>query len=97
MRPFTVLIGIVMGSSASITFGLSAVLIVFFVLKGEHPDLARELPQLLGSLTAFAALTAASAGSFVGQARERWWRGWAHAAMILCLFSVVWLYWPRRV
>ena len=29
MRPFTVLIGIVMGSAASITFGLFAVLVVF--------------------------------------------------------------------
>ena len=32
MRPFTVLIGIVLGSAASITFGLGAVLIVFCVL-----------------------------------------------------------------
>ena len=32
MRPFTVLIGIVLGSAASITFGLAAVLVVFVVL-----------------------------------------------------------------
>ncbi len=50
MRPFTVLIGIVLGSAASITFGLGAVLIVFCVLAGEHPDLSRELPQLAGKL-----------------------------------------------
>ncbi len=47
MRPFTVLIGIVLGSAASITFGLGAVLIVFCVLAGEHPDLSRELPRLV--------------------------------------------------
>jgi hypothetical protein len=96
MRPFTVLIGIVMGSAASITFGLGAVLIVFCILAGAHPDLSRELPQLIVSLSAFAALTAASAGSFVGQAKGRSWRAWAHAATAVCLAVVVMLYWPRR-
>ena len=50
MRPFTVLIGIVLGSAASITFGLGAVLIVFCVLAGKHPDLSRELPRLAAEL-----------------------------------------------
>jgi len=97
MRPFTVLIGIVLGSAASITFGLSAVLIVFCVLRGKHPELGRELPQLLGSLIAFGILTAASAYSFLGQARLRRWRGWAHAATLAGLCGVILLYWPRRV
>jgi hypothetical protein len=96
MRPFTVLIGIVLGSAASITFGLGAVIVVFFVLMGEHPDLSREMPQLAGSLMAFAVLTAASAGSFLGQARLRPWRGWAHLATGISLAIVVLLYWPRR-
>jgi hypothetical protein len=96
MRPFTVLIGIVLGSAASITFGLAAVLIVFVVLRGEHPDLSREMPQLWGSLAAFAVLTAASGSSFLGQAQARPWRGWAHLATAACLCGVVLLYWPRR-
>jgi hypothetical protein len=96
MRPFTVLIGIVLGSAASITFGLGAVLIVFCVLAGEHPDLSPELPQLIGSLIAFAGLTLASAGSFLGQVTARPWRGWAHVATAACLGAVVLLYWPRR-
>jgi hypothetical protein len=96
MRPFTVLIGIVLGSAASITFGLGAVLVVFAVLMGEHPDLSREMPQLAGSLAAFAILTTASAGSFVGQAALRPWRGWAHLATGVSLGIVVLLYWPRR-
>ena len=78
MRPFTVLIGILLGSAASITFGLGTVLIVFCILAGRHPDLSRELPQLVLSLAVFACLTAASAGSFVGQAKGRSWRRWAH-------------------
>jgi hypothetical protein len=96
MRPFTVLIGIIMGSAASITFGLGTVLIVFCLLAGKHPDLSRELPQLILSLLAFGMLTTASAGSFVGQAKGRSWRGWAHAATFVCLAGVVLLYWPRR-
>jgi hypothetical protein len=96
MRPFTVLIGIVLGSAASITFGLGAVLIVFWILLGKHPDLSHEMPQLAGSLLAFAILTTASAGSFLGQARSRPWRGWAHLATGISLCIVVLLYWPRR-
>jgi hypothetical protein len=96
MRPFTVLIGIVLGSAVSITFGLGAVLVVFGVLAGEHPELLREVPQLAGTLIAFAFLTAASAGSFVGQIKARPWRGWAHLGTAVCLGALVFLYWPRR-
>jgi hypothetical protein len=96
MRPFTVLIGIVLGSAASITFGLVAVLIVFCILAGAHPELTRELPHLAMSLVAFGILTGASAGSFLGQAKGRSWRGWAHAGTLLCLTGVIVLYWPRR-
>jgi hypothetical protein len=96
MRPFTVLIGIVLGSAASITFGLGAVLIVFCVLAGRHPDLWRELPRLALSLAAFGVLTAASAGSFLGQAKVRPWRGWAHAATFAALAGITLWYWPHR-
>ena len=96
MRPFTVLIGIVLGSAASITFGLGAVLIVFVVLRGQHPDLAHEMPQLAGNLIAFALLTAASGFSFLGQAQLRPWRRWAHLVTAICLAGLVFLHWPRR-
>ena len=96
MRPFTVLIGIVLGSAASFTFGLGTVLIVFLVLGPQHPELPRELPRVAGSLAAFGILTAASAGSFLGEAKARPWRGWAHLATGICLSAVILLYWPRR-
>ena len=41
-------------------------------------------------------LTAASAGSFVGQAQGRAWRPWAHVATVLSLGGVVLIYWPSR-
>lgn len=96
MRPFTVLIGIILGTAASFTFGLGTVLIVFLVLGPQHPELPRELPRVAGSLAAFAILTAASAGSFLGEAKSRPWRGWAHLATGICLCGVILLYWPRR-
>jgi hypothetical protein len=96
MRPFTVLIGIILGSAASFTFGLGTVLIVFLVLGPQHPELPRELPRLAGSLAAFGVLTAASAGSFLGEAKGRAWRAWAHLATGICLCGVILLYWPRR-
>ena len=96
MRPFTVLIGIVLGTAASITFSLGAVLIVFGVLAGRHPDLSRELPKLVASLLAFAVLTAASAGSFLGQVKGRSWRPWAHMATLAVLSGIVLIYWPHR-
>jgi len=95
MRPFTVLLGILMGSAASITFGLATVLIVFCVLIGKHPELSNELPRLVISLAVFVLMTAASAGSFLGQVRNRPWRPWAHAATVLCVVALFLYYWPR--
>jgi hypothetical protein len=95
MRPFTVLIGILMGSAASITFGLGAVLVVFCILAVRHPDLSVEFPRLIASLVAFVGLTAASTGSFLGQVRARPWRFRAHLATAACLAGVCLLYWPR--
>lgn len=98
MRPLTVLIGILMGSAASITFGLGTTLIVHVVLAARHPDMMDELtlPQLLMSLLAFGLLTAASTGSFVSQAKGRSWRPWAHVVTFICLAGVVVMYWPHR-
>ncbi len=99
MRPFTVMIGILLGSAASITFGLAAVAIVFAIITWIHPesapDLAVEQPRLRLSLLVFVALTATSAGSFVGQLRARAWRGWAHLLTLACLAGVFLHFWPR--
>jgi hypothetical protein len=95
MRPFTLLIGILLGSAASITFGLAAVLVVFMILSPSHPELGLEYRHLLTSLAGFAVLTAASAGSFNAQVKSRAWRGWAHAATVAVLALLVFLYWPR--
>jgi hypothetical protein len=95
MRPFTVLIGILLGSSASMTFGLVAVMIVFGVLVRSHPTLTVELPRLLAGTVVFSLLTASSAGSFIGQLRARPWRYWAHGATAASLLLIGLMYWPR--
>ena len=46
MRPFAVLNAILFGSAAAITFGLFAVLIIYLVLQGRHPQLATEFGTL---------------------------------------------------
>ena len=96
MRPFTVLIGILAGSAASITFGLAVTLIVFGVLAGRHPDQAGELPRVLLNLFVFAALTAAASGSLLGELRIRPWRTWAHAATAGWLLLMVLWFWLQR-
>lgn len=95
IRPFTVLIGILLGTSASMTFALAAVLAIFCMLLRSHPTLSNEMPSLLYGLLVFALLTAASAWSFLGQLRTRAWRVWAHAGTAACFVLVLFMYWPR--
>ena len=96
MRPLTVLTGIVLGSSAATTFGLSATLVVFVVLSGEHPQFRAELPMLALYLAIFVGLTALAAVSFVGLARNRPWRTGAQLAMWGALTGLAALYWWSR-
>lgn len=96
MRPLTVLTGIVLGSSAATTFGLSATLIVFLVLSNETPQFREELPLLAGYLAIFVGLTAMAGISFIGLARERPWRHWAQVAMWGSLAGLAALYWWTR-
>jgi len=92
VRPLTVLTGIVLGSSAATTFGLAATLIVFAILKDEHPQFRSELPLLAVYLAVFVGLTALAGLGFVGLARARpWWR-WAQAAMWAALAALATLY-----
>jgi hypothetical protein len=90
------LTGIVLGSSAATTFGLGTTLIVFLVLSDESPEFRSELPLLARYLVIFVALTTLAGISFVGQARERPWKGWAQAAMWGSLAGLAALYWSTR-
>ena len=94
MSPLAVLTAIVFGSSAAISFGLTATTIVFLVLKGEQPQLARELPVLARSCLVFLALAATSGGCLYATLKGHAWTGFAQLIMWLSVAAVVWNYWP---
>ena len=93
MRPLTVLNAIVLGSAAAITFGLTAVLIIYLILKDRHPELASEFGPLLQSSGQFAVLTAVSAVSFVAMMKSLRWRWIAQTAMWFTVLAIGLLYW----
>jgi Ca2+/Na+ antiporter len=96
MRPAVVVLGFVLGSAAAITFALGGTMIVFMALRSDYPRLDSELTRLLISVTLFALLTAAAAGSFYGELKVRPWRRSA-LALLLTMLAVVAAYyaWPR--
>ncbi|HSN73191.1 MAG TPA: hypothetical protein VLT59_16875 [Steroidobacteraceae bacterium] len=94
MRPFAAINAIVFGSAAAITFGLVAVVIIFLVLKGEHPRFGTELGPLLRSSAIFAVLSLSSGTSLYATLKELRWRWIAQAGMWLTLAAVIALYWP---
>jgi hypothetical protein len=94
MHPFTVVLGIVMGSLVSIAFGLGVVALIFFILQGDHPRFAAEWPTLLRSTVLFCALAGLSAAGFFGTLRARPWRYPVLAMLWAGLIATGWMYWP---
>ena len=95
MRPLTVVNAIVLGSAAAIAFGLTAVLIIYLILKDRHPQLAQEFGPLTKSAAQFAALTIVSGLSFYATIKSLRWRWIAQAAMWFTVIVIGALYWPR--
>lgn len=95
MRPLTVLIGIVMGSTVSLAVGLVLTWIVFLFLPEYSERLDPERGPLVQAMGIFGLLAAAAVLSFYGELRGRSWRFAAHSAMVLMLAVAVWAYWPR--
>lgn len=95
MRPLAVLNAILFGSATAITFGLCAVVVIYLVLQGHHPQLAEEMGPLLRSSALFAALAAISGLSLLGTLKGLKWRHWAQAAMWIGVVITGTLYWPR--
>jgi phosphoglycerol transferase MdoB-like AlkP superfamily enzyme len=95
MRPLTVLIGIVMGSSVAIALGLAMVLIVFLILSGDRPQLRNEFRPLLTAVALFTVLSGLALTAFLGTVRQRPWRRLALAMLVGGLLLVGWFYWPR--
>ena len=94
MKPFTVILGIALGSVFSIAFSLAGVLLVFWVLQDESPRFRNEMPELARSTLIFTALTVAAAFSFIGTLKQRSWRYATLLALWLGLAATGWYYWP---
>lgn len=94
MRPSVMLTGFLLGSSGAVSFGLLGVAVVFVVLGPEHPELRAEVGPLLGHLGRFMALTVAAAASFYGLLRQRPWRRFSVAALLLVFVGLVLAYIP---
>ena len=95
MKPLAALLGILMGSAVALATGLLMTWIVILFLPAEEARFAPEYPALLRAIAVFTLFSAASAGSFYGELRERRWRAAAHAATLLMLGVAVWMYWPK--
>lgn len=95
MRPAAVLIAIVFGSSAAISFGLVATLFVLFVLQGKYPQFSGELVPLMKSSGWFLLLLAASGASLYSTLKELRWRRAALATMCLILLGSGLYFWPQ--
>jgi hypothetical protein len=95
MRPLTALLGILMGSAVALATGLIMTWIVILFLPADEARFAPEHAALLRAIAVFTLFSAACAGSFYGELRERPWRGGAHGATVLMFAAAVWLYWPK--
>lgn len=94
MRPSLVVLGFVLGTTASITFSLFGVTVVYLVLRSDYPRVDAEFPAVLSNLAMFAALTAVAAASFYGHSKRKAWRGWASGLLVAGIALVGWHYWP---
>jgi len=94
VRPLTVITGILLGSSVSITLSLAAVMLIFLILGDEYPRLAYEFSDLIKSTLIFVILTIISAASFYSLLKEWQSRWWLQIALWAALFATGFYYWP---
>jgi hypothetical protein len=94
MQPFTVILGIILGSLVAIGFGLTVVLFLFWLLQGDYPRVASELPELARSTAIFSILAGLAAAGFLGTLKRRLWRYLALGLLWIGLGATGWYYWP---
>lgn len=95
MQPFTMILGVILGSLFSIAFSLGVVLFVFWFLQDEHPRFDAEMPELFRNTLIFIGLVGMAAVSFLGTIRRRNWRYLSLALLWIGLLSAGWGYWPE--
>lgn len=96
MLPLTIISGILLGSSVSITASLSVVAFLFFLMADEHPRLHSEFVPLIKSAGLFLLLTICCALGFLGLVKKTTWRWWGQAAMWVMVIAIGLYYWPDQ-
>ncbi len=94
MQPFTVVLGVILGSCFSIAFSLAAVAFIFWVLQAEHPQFTTELPELSRATMMFVVLAAVSYFAFLGSLRRTIWRHFPLFLLCTGIFAIGYYYWP---
>lgn len=95
MLPFSVILGVILGSLVAIAFSLGAVLILFWLLQDDHPRFAAELPALARSAIIFAGLAVLAGAGFLGTLRRRSWRHVVLGLFWAALVATSWYYYPK--
>jgi len=93
-RPFTMLLGIILGTLFAITFCTCIVGFVFWYLGDEEPRLAAEVGSLMRIVQIFLVLTALAAMSFIASLKSLPWRHISLCALWLGLLLTGYYYWP---
>ena len=93
-RPFTVLLGIILGTVFSITVCTCIVAFVFWYLGDEAPRLAAEVDNLVEIVQIFLVLTVLSAVSFITTLKSLKWRYFPLGTLWLGLLLTGYYYWP---
>ncbi|NND53545.1 MAG: hypothetical protein HKN56_01060 [Gammaproteobacteria bacterium] len=93
-RPFTVLLGIILGTLFAIFFCTCIVASVFWFLQDESPRFTSELEGLGEIVRIFLVLTLFAAGSFIGSLRNSYWRYPAMLGLWVGLGLTGYYYWP---
>jgi hypothetical protein len=94
MRPFVVILGIVLGSLVSIAFSLSVVLLIFLILRSDSPRVAAELPELARGALMFLLLAACAGMAFIHTLRGHRARYAFLCLLWIGLLGAGWYYWP---
>jgi len=92
--PFSVLLGIILGTLFAIAFGLLIVCFVFWFLRDEEPRLLAEIGTLTQATGVFVALSVVAGISLFGALHRSVWRHWPMAGLWLGLLLAGRYFWP---
>lgn len=89
MTPLAFINGVLLGTCASIAFGLLVVMLLFAMLGSDTPQVVPEWPALWRSTAIFLVMTVFCGLSFISLVKNRPWRWPAQALMWLGVAGTV--------